>query len=132
MDEKILIIEHNAGLRENTAELLEFYNYSVFTADNGHTGFELAKKVKPDIILCDMLMPKSDGKEFLRLARNDDIVNKIPLIYFSAGSLNYEIKKGLIKESSGYLQKPFTENQLIGIMRKLWEPLKRFMDKGCI
>jgi CheY-like chemotaxis protein len=115
---KVLIIEDNKDIRENTAELLEFNNYSVFTAENGIAGFASAKKINPDIILCDMLMPKSDGMEFLRLASNDNFVRDIPLIYFSAGSLSFEIKKGLIREAVGYLRKPFTENQLLMIIEK--------------
>ncbi|SRR6266498_1099923 len=110
---KILIIEDNLEIRENTAELLELNNYSVFTAESGHSGFELAKKTNPDIILCDMMMPESDGQEFLRLASSDDIVHQIPLIFFSAGSSASETKKSLIKKSANYLQKPFTEKQLL-------------------
>ena len=63
---RVLIIEDNAAIRENTAELLELNRFSVLTAENGQTGFELAKTNVPDIILCDMMMPTLPGDMFYR------------------------------------------------------------------
>jgi CheY-like chemotaxis protein len=110
---KILIIEDNTEIRENTAELLELNNYQIIVAENGQTGFYLAKKYVPDLILCDMMMPETDGREFLKLAKQDSLICEIPLIFFSAGSLYADIRKGLIKMSDGYLPKPFTEEELL-------------------
>lgn len=110
---KILIIEDNAEIRENTAELLELSNYKVMVANNGNTGFNLAKNDIPDLILCDLMMPETDGREFLKLAKEDAVVCDIPLIFFSAGSLFPDVIKELIKASTGYLQKPFSEEELL-------------------
>src|SRR3954453_20661003 len=110
---KILIIEDNIEIRENTAELLELKNSQIIVAENGEAGFYLAKKHAPDLILCDMMMPETDGREFLKLAKQDSLICEIPLIFFSAGSLYPDIRKGLIKMSDGYLPKPFTEEELL-------------------
>jgi len=110
---KILVIEDNTEIRENTVEMLELNNYKVFSAKNGNIGFQLAKKNKPDVILCDMMMPDTDGREFLQLAKNHVIVRKIPLIFFSAGSPLPDIKKKLIKEADDFLEKPFSEEDLL-------------------
>jgi len=110
---KILVIEDNTEIRENTVEMLELNNYKVFSAKNGNIGFQLAKKNKPDVILCDMMMPDTDGREFLQLAKNHAIVRKIPLIFFSAGSPLPDIKKKLIKEADDFLEKPFSEEDLL-------------------
>jgi len=110
---KILVIEDNTEIRENTVEMLELNNYKVFSAKNGNIGFQLAKKIKPDVILCDMMMPDTDGREFLQLAKNHVIVRKIPLIFFSAGSPLPDIKKKLIKEADDFLEKPFSEEDLL-------------------
>jgi len=110
---KILVIEDNTEIRENTVEMLELNNYKVFSAKNGNIGFQLAKKNKPDVILCDMMMPDTDGREFLQLAKNHVIVRKIPLIFFSAGSPLPDIKKKLIKEADDFLEKPFAEEDLL-------------------
>ena len=50
---KILVIEDNPEIRENTVELLQLHNYKVISAENGGIGFELAKESMPDLILCD-------------------------------------------------------------------------------
>ena len=116
---KVLIIEDNIEIRENTAELLELSNYLVITAENGNIGFEMAKVYKPDVILCDMMMPESDGRHFLKLAKEDDFVCNIPLVFFSAGSLSSEVRRGLIEDATFYLQKPFTEEELILSMQRI-------------
>ena len=92
---KILIIEDNEEIRENTAELLGLHNYDVFTAEEGGEGYEMAKKHEPDLILCDIMMPETDGRRFLRLAKNDKSVRDIPLIFFSAGTGSPEVQKAL-------------------------------------
>lgn len=109
---KVLIIEDNPEIRENTAELLELYNYSVVTARNGNIGFNLAKRFRPDVILCDMLMPETDGFGFLKLAKADVVVRHIPLVFFSANSTS-SFQRGLLMRDNGYLQKPFTEEELV-------------------
>jgi CheY-like chemotaxis protein len=115
---KILIIEDNDEIRENTAELLGLHDYNVFTAEEGGEGFELAKKHEPDLILCDIMMPETDGRRFLKLARNDKMVRDIPLIFFSAGTGSPEVQKALIKAANGFLQKPFTEEELLKAVKK--------------
>lgn len=115
---KILIIEDNDEIRENTAELLELHHYDVFTAEEGSKGFELAKKHGPDLILCDIMMPETDGRRFLKLARNDNLVKNIPLIFFSAGTGPAEVQNALIKAADGFLRKPFTEEELLNAVKK--------------
>jgi len=124
---KILVIEDNTEIRENTVEMLELNNYKVFSAKNGNIGFQLAKKNKPNVILCDMMMPDTDGREFLQLAKNHVIVRKIPLIFFSAGSPLPDIKKKLIKEADDFLEKPLSEEDLLhAIERALKKPMINF------
>ena len=115
---KILIIEDNDEIRENTAELLELHDFDVFTAEEGGEGFELAKKYGPDLILCDIMMPETDGRRFLRLAKNDVMVREIPLIFFSAGTGPAELQKALVKAADGFLRKPFTEEELLKAVKK--------------
>jgi CheY-like chemotaxis protein len=115
---KILIIEDNDEIRENTAELLGLHNYNVFTAEEGGEGFQLAKKYDPDVILCDIMMPETDGVRFLKLARNDRTVRDIPLIFFSAGTALPDVQKRLSKASDGFLKKPFTEEELLKAIRR--------------
>ena len=62
---KILLIEDNVDVRENTAEILELANYQVVTAENGKIGIEKTKEFIPDLVLCDIMMPLMDGFEVL-------------------------------------------------------------------
>ena len=119
MNKKILIIEDNAEIRENTAELLEMSNFRVFTANDGYSGFELARKCQPDLIICDMMMPESDGCKFLKLAKTDEALRNIPLVFFSAGTLSSELQNGLVAEASGFLKKPFSEEELLATINQL-------------
>jgi CheY-like chemotaxis protein len=119
---KILVIEDNPEIRENTTELLELNNYIVVSAETGKTGFELAREHRPELILCDMLMPGTDGHEFLRLAKGDQNVSHIPIIFFSAGFLLPELQQLLTNEANAYLKKPFTEEELLQSIRNALHP----------
>ena len=113
---KVLIIEDNKEIRENTAEILELNGYHVHTAENGSAGYVSAKNYTPDIILCDIMMPETDGREFLRLVKSDVDINTIPIIFFSAGT-SQDLQKELIDGKNAYLKKPFTENDLLLIIK---------------
>ena len=68
---KILLIEDNTEMRENTSEILGLANYAVLTAENGKIGVEIAKKDKPDLIICDIMIPDIDGYEVLHILSKD-------------------------------------------------------------
>ena len=115
---RILIIEDNEEIRENTKELLELSSYEVLTAENGSIGFTIAKQFKPDLVLCDMMMPVTDGREFLRLAKSDDKVSDIPIIFFSAGTPALSVHQFLVKVADGFIKKPFTKEELLSTINK--------------
>ena len=88
---KILLIEDDIVLRENTAELLEFSGYQVETASNGRAGVEVAKKYKPSIIVCDIMMPELDGYGVLELLSKHELTKYIPFIFLSAKTERQDI-----------------------------------------
>lgn len=110
---KILLIEDNQEVRENTAEILELSNYSVLTADNGKTGVELALKEIPDLIICDIMMPVLDGYGVLHLISKHDETAGIPFIFLSAKSEKFDFRKGMELGADDYLTKPFDEHDLL-------------------
>jgi CheY-like chemotaxis protein/CRP-like cAMP-binding protein len=109
----ILLIEDDAALRENTAELLELSNYNVITAPNGRLGIEKAKAEVPDIVVCDIMMPEVDGYEVLETLAADDQTRNIPFIFLSAKTEHKEIRKGMDMGADDYLTKPYEEDELI-------------------
>lgn len=115
---KILVIEDNRELRENTVELLELAGYTVSTADNGTDGFLKAVNELPDVVLCDIVMPGSGGLSFLHLVKAQPATKHIPLIFFSAGSAPIAVQRGLQLGADEYLTKPFTNDELLSAVRR--------------
>ena len=109
----VLLIEDDAVLRENTAEILELYSYNVITASNGKSGVLTAKNHLPDIIVCDIMMPELDGYSVLGdLAKNVN-TKYIPFIFLSAKTEHKDVRKGMDLGADDYITKPFNEEELI-------------------
>lgn len=81
---KILLIEDNKSIRENTAEILELSSYKVITAENGKTGLAKAIEHKPDLIICDIMMPELDGFGVLHAVQKNDTIKNTPFIFLTA------------------------------------------------
>ncbi|MBD3662033.1 MAG: response regulator, partial [Arenibacter algicola] len=81
---RILLIEDNKDVRENTADILELANYEVATAENGKIGVELAEKFRPDVIICDIMMPELDGYGVLEILGKNSTTASIPFIFLTA------------------------------------------------
>ncbi|RMB64110.1 response regulator [Dokdonia sinensis] len=110
---KVLLIEDDTALRENTAELLELSNYEVITAPNGRVGIKTAKENQPDIIVCDIMMPEVDGYGVLQELSMHTTTSQIPFIFLSAKTEHKEVRKGMDLGADDYLTKPFEEDELI-------------------
>jgi len=110
---KILLIEDDIVLRENTAELLELSGYKVETASNGRAGIEVAKKYLPNLIVCDIMMPELDGYGALESLSKNDSTKYIPFIFLSAKTERQDIRKGMDLGADDYITKPFNEEELI-------------------
>jgi CRP-like cAMP-binding protein/CheY-like chemotaxis protein len=113
MSKKILLIEDNTDVRENTAEILELANYTVLTAENGKKGVELAQKEKPDLIICDIMMPVLDGYGVLLLLSKNQETASIPFIFLTAKAERSDLRKGMEMGADDYLTKPFEESELL-------------------
>ena len=110
---KILIIDDNDAIRENTAEILELANYKVFTAENGKIGIETALKERPDLIICDIMMPVLDGYGVLHLLHKNPEMRNTPLIFLTAKNEKSELRKGMELGADDYITKPFEETELL-------------------
>lgn len=113
MAAKILLIEDNDDIRENAGEILALAGYEVVLAENGRVGVELANKVIPDVVLCDIMMPELDGYGVLHvLSKNPDTAN-IPFIFLSAKTERADVRKGMELGADDYLTKPFDDTELL-------------------
>ena len=80
---KILLIEDNDDIRDNTAEILELSNYKVIVAENGKIGVEKAIEHTPDLIICDIMMPVLDGYGVLHAVHKNECNKKYALYFFN-------------------------------------------------
>ena len=110
---KILIIEDNLEVRENTEEILSLANYEVVTAANGKIGVDLAQREKPDLIICDIMMPELDGYGVLHILGKKEETARIPFIFLTAKTEKSDIRKGMALGADDYLTKPFDDTDLL-------------------
>src|SRR5688572_1482063 len=113
MKKKILLIEDNAEVRENTSEILDLAGYHVVSAANGKTGVELAQKENPDLIVCDIMMPELDGYGVLHIINKNPDTAGIPFIFLTAKTEKTDIRKGMNLGADDYLTKPFDDTDLL-------------------
>lgn len=133
MKKKILLIEDNPDMRENTAEILELSGYDVITASNGKEGVELAKTSDPDLIICDIMMPVLDGYGVLHILSKEPETSKIPFIFLTAKSEKADYRKGMIMGADDYLTKPFDDVELLDAIEarlKKSEMMKKDYGQG--
>lgn len=110
---KILLIEDHQEIRENTAEILSLANYEVIEAENGKIGVEKAKAEKPDLIICDIMMPQLDGYGVLHMLSKNSGTSGIPFIFLTAKSEKEDFRKGMNLGADDYLIKPFDDIELL-------------------
>lgn len=109
----ILLIEDQPDMRENIATILEMEDYAVLTASNGQAGLELARDEKPDLILCDVMMPAMDGHEVLHALRADRSIRGTPFVFLTAKGEKGDQRAGMNLGADDYLTKPVTAEDLL-------------------
>jgi CRP-like cAMP-binding protein/CheY-like chemotaxis protein len=113
MKKKILLIEDNLEVRENTSEILDLAGYDVVAAPNGKIGVELAQKENPHLIICDIMMPELDGYGVLHILNKKSETAGIPFIFLTAKTEKTDIRKGMNLGADDYLTKPFDDTDLL-------------------
>ena len=110
---KILLIEDNDHIRENTAEILELANYKVTTAANGKIGVVMALEQLPDLIICDIMMPVLDGYGVLHAVQKNDAIKNTPFIFLTAKTERSDFRRGMESGADDYITKPFDGTELL-------------------
>lgn len=113
MARRILVIEDNQMSLELTVYLLQAFGYAVLTATNGLEGLELIKREKPDLIICDIDLPKMNGYEVASYLNEDPQLCRIPLIAFTALAMVGDRERVLAAGFDGYMSKPIIPEQFI-------------------
>ena len=102
----LLIVDDNHEIRDFIKDVLEL-NYTIYDAENGEQGLEVAREVSPNIVISDVLMPVMDGLEFCKRMKNNRETSHIPIIILTAKSSQENELKGLQIGADDFLKKPF-------------------------
>ncbi|WP_138991087.1 response regulator [Larkinella sp. C7] len=120
MPTQILIIEDEEQIRENVAEWLRLNGFEVETAPDIKQGVTLAILERPDLILCDVLMPRMDGYQVLETIRSNRSLTSVPFMFLTAKTDLKDVRRGMALGADDYLTKPFTgESLLLAVENRL-------------
>ena len=132
---KILIVDDEKDILEFLSYNLKKEGFSIYTASDGLEGLEKTKKIKPDLIIVDLMMPKMNGIEMCENIRNDKKLSNVIILFLTARSEDYTQIAALDSGADDFLKKPIKPKLLISkvksIMRRfsLNKNLKNYIHK---
>ena len=109
----ILIIDDDIGSRLYAEKILTVEGFEVRTASSGESGISQLREKKPDLVLCDIMMPGMDGFSVLEFLKSDGSIADIPFIFVTAMSGRDDQRRGMCEGADDYLTKPFTAEELV-------------------
>jgi DNA-binding NarL/FixJ family response regulator len=109
----ILVIEDEPEMRRNITTLLRFKGYKPVAAENGRIGVDAARRERPDLILCDVMMPELDGYGVLRALQADPDLSFTPFIFLTAKGEKEDLRSGMNLGADDYLTKPVGNEDLV-------------------
>lgn len=115
---KILIIEDNEILRSSLLEILTFEGYSVRGAENGLSGLHQIYQFRPNLVICDIMMPEMDGYEVLKNVREMLGMSEVRFIFLSAMAQHEDLRRGMETGADDFLTKPFSTADLMTCIRQ--------------
>lgn len=110
---KVLIVDDESVFREHLMELLHFEGYDAYGAADGILAIESALQLQPDLIICDIMMPRLDGYAVLKTLRQNASTAHIPFIFISALPVSSLGNLLLNHRATAYLAKPFTYKEFL-------------------
>ncbi len=114
---KILVIEDEAEMRRNLVTILRLEKFQPISAENGRIGLQLAQAERPDLVLCDLMMPELDGHGVLQGLRAGPETATIPFIFLTARGEKADQRNGMNLGADDYLTKPVAKDDLISAVR---------------
>ncbi|HUG16655.1 MAG TPA: response regulator transcription factor [Thermomicrobiales bacterium] len=112
----VLVVEDDADLREMLALNLDRHGYEVAQARDGEEGLELARALKPDLVVLDLMLPKLDGRQVCRMIRSESAV---PILILTALDRDIDVVNGLDAGADDYVSKPFSLRELLARVKAL-------------
>jgi len=118
----VLVIEDEAPLRANLVRILSAEGYRVVAAADGDEGIRRVLGERPDLVICDILMPRVDGFGVLAALRSRPETAALPFIFLTASADKDDLARGLKSGANEYVTKPFKIAGLLAAVRRLLPP----------
>lgn len=118
---RLLVIEDQAPMRRNIALLLEMEGYEVATAADGRAGLAQVREFRPELVLCDVMMPEMDGHAVIQALRADPETALLPFIFLTAKSDKSDLRVGMNFGADDYLTKPVIREDLLAAVESRLE-----------
>jgi CheY-like chemotaxis protein len=122
MSARILIVEDNPANLELMRYLLNAHGHTIMSAADGEQGIEIVRKELPDLVLCDVQLPKLDGYEVIRQLKDDPVCGRIPLIAITAFAMVGDRDRMLTAGFDGYMPKPITPETFVSEVEAFLRP----------
>ena len=133
---KILLVDDEPDILEIISYTLKSDGYLVFTAENGIKAIELAKKVKPQLIILDVMMPEMDGIEACEIIRNDSEIGNSLIVFLSARGEDYSQIAGFNAGADDYITKPIKpkvlKSKIKSLLRRLSQEKRDLIKIGSL
>jgi DNA-binding NarL/FixJ family response regulator len=114
---KVLVIEDEPEMRRNLATILRCEKFQPIVAANGREGVAQARETRPDLVLCDVMMPEMDGYAVLKVLHNEPETMNVPFIFLTAKGERHDVRNGMDQGADDYLLKPVDKAELLRAIR---------------
>ena len=121
MPKKILIVDDEPDVVVPIQFLMEQQGYSVMAAYRGEDALDLIYHYKPNLVLLDIMLPGIDGWEVCEIIRLNQNYRDIKIVFLTAKGRDEDIAKGLALGADAYITKPFSNDELVETVNKLFE-----------
>jgi two-component system alkaline phosphatase synthesis response regulator PhoP len=124
MNKKVLVIDDEETIRKFIKIHLGKAGYEVKEAADGEQAMVLLKKIRFDVLICDIMMPRKNGWEVLKEVRSNPETSEIPVIVLTAKNEDDDMFKGYEMGATYYITKPFTKSQLLSGLNTIFDRKK--------
>jgi two-component system, sensor histidine kinase and response regulator len=125
---RILVIEDDPAVRGLIVDTIQLKGWQPLEASDGEVGLRMAEEELPDLILCDIQMPKMDGYGVLHRLRENKLTAALPFIFLSGLGEKPKVRKGMESGADDYIVKPFTVQELIGAIEARFQKHAAFQE----
>lgn len=116
---RILLVEDEPDIRANLRRFLRLEGHEVIEAENGRTGIEATLAHRPDLIICDLMMPELDGFSVLQAVRGNPATRHIRFCFLTASAEKDTQHEGLAKGADAYITKPFDLAEMRAVLARM-------------